>query len=179
VRVCDLPGIAPGAHEDKTMGRRILRHTYRSRALVFVVDVARGEQSENDVLDEVEMLRREACLYDPLNNEKPWMVIGTKCDMLHRDALFHLDSLHFRLRARYGREVPVVGTSSRFGLGLTRTVRTIRQLVYPDLLEPSYRVAAEPAHHTHHQIPNVLHGPYGGPLPSLGEFSPPLLLAPG
>lgn len=30
------------------MGRRILRHTYRSRALIFVVDVARGERSEED-----------------------------------------------------------------------------------------------------------------------------------
>lgn len=30
------------------MGRRILRHTYRSRALAFVVNVARGERSEED-----------------------------------------------------------------------------------------------------------------------------------
>lgn len=35
--------------EDKLMGRRILRHTYRSRALAFVVNVARGEKSEEDV----------------------------------------------------------------------------------------------------------------------------------
>lgn len=31
------------------MGRRILRHTYRSQALAFVVNVARGERSEEDV----------------------------------------------------------------------------------------------------------------------------------
>eukprot|EP00933_Yihiella_yeosuensis_P062558 TRINITY_DN65542_c0_g1_i1.p1 TRINITY_DN65542_c0_g1~~TRINITY_DN65542_c0_g1_i1.p1 ORF type:complete len:315 (+),score=40.75 TRINITY_DN65542_c0_g1_i1:74-946(+) len=176
VRVCDLPGIAAGAHADKDMGRRILRHTYRSRVLVIVVDVARGEQSENDILEEVEMLRKEACLFDPLNSEKPWMVVGTKCDMLHRDALFHLDSLYFRLRARYGVEVPVVGTSSRFGLGMTRMVRTIRQLVYPNLLEPSYRVGAEPV--VNMQQPNMLHGPYGGPLPSLGEYEVPVLISP-
>ena len=30
---------------------------------------------------------KEAIEYDPLNREKPWMVIGTKCDMLHRDPL--------------------------------------------------------------------------------------------
>ena len=29
----------------------------------------------------------EALEFDPLNREKPWMVIGTKCDMLHRDPL--------------------------------------------------------------------------------------------
>lgn len=176
VRVCDLPGLAAGAHEDKTMGRRILRHTYRARVLVFTVDVARGEQSENDVLEEVEMLRREACLFDPLNAEKPWMVVGTKCDMLHKDALFHLDSLYFRLRARYGFEVPVVGTSSRFGLGLTRLVRTIRQLLFPDMLEPSKRVEAE---RSLRNFPHVLHGPYDGPLPSLGTFHAPLLISKG
>ena len=47
------------AFEDKLMGRRILRHTYRSRGLAIVVNVARGERSEEDVLEEVEMLREE------------------------------------------------------------------------------------------------------------------------
>ncbi|CAE7458342.1 obg [Symbiodinium pilosum] len=170
IRVCDLPGLSEGAHEDKLMGRRILRHTYRSRALAFVVNVARGESSEQDVLSEVEMLREEAIRFDPLNKEKPWMVIGTKCDLLHRDPLFHLDSLFYRLRARYGEEVPVVGTSSRFGLGITRTVRTLRQLIYPDMLEARPRLGADPELR---RQPKVLHGPYLGPLPSLGEYADP------
>lgn len=176
IRVCDLPGLKEGAHEDKDVGRRILRHTYRSHALVFVVDVARGERPESDVLQEVEMLREEACLFDPLNREKPWMVVGTKCDALHRDALFHLDSLHFRLRARYGLDVPVVGTSARFGLGLSRLVRTLRKVLFPNDLEPTRRVLAE---RVDNWLPSPLHEPYRGPLPSLtrGEV-PPLLLSP-
>lgn len=169
VSICDLPGLKRGAHDDKLMGRRILRHTYRSRALAFVVNVARGERSEEDVLEEVEMLRQEALEFDPLNREKPWMVIGTKCDMLHRDPLFHLDSLFYRLRARYDDDIPVVGTSARFGLGLNRCVRTLRQLVYPDMLEPRYRLGADPILRF---PPKVLHGPYTGPIPSLGEYQP-------
>merc|ERR1719436_1793017 len=107
------------------------------------------------------MLRREAGLFDPLNWEKPWMVVGTKCDALHRDALFHLDSLHFRLLARYGREVPVVGTSSRFGLGLTRVVRTIRDLLFPVAVNM--------------RLPGVIHNRFDGHLPSLGSIPRPLL----
>lgn len=175
IRLCDLPGLKQGAHEDKSMGRRILRHTYRSRILCFVVDVARGERSEIDALEEVEMLRREAIMFDPLNAQKPWMVVGTKCDMLHRDALFHLDSLHFRLRARHGVDVPVVGTSSRFGLGLTRLVQTMRQLLYPDTLELRDR---QKAARFVTELPGVLHGRYDGHLPSLGEGPPPPLLLP-
>ena len=41
------------------MGRRILRHTYRSRALAFVVNVARGERSEEDA-PRLEKINRKA-----------------------------------------------------------------------------------------------------------------------
>jgi len=179
VRIADLPGVKPGAHEDKDMGRRILRHTYRSRVLAFIVDVARGERPETDVLEEVEMLREEACLFDPMNRDKPWMVVGTKCDMLHRDTLFHLDSLHYRLRARYGLDVPVVGTSARFGLGLTRLVRTIRQLVFPDSVAISQRVpgqAVPTVPKLMKELPGVVHGPFDGSMPSIRGGTVPLLL---
>lgn len=174
IRLCDLPGIKQGAHLDKDMGKRILRHTYRSRALAFVVDVARGERNAAETVEEVEMLREEAIKFDPLNAQKPWMVIGTKCDALHRDALYHLDSLHFRLRARHGLEIPIIGTSSRFGLGLERLVRAIRQLIYPDLLEANRRLPAERFVTQH---PGVLHTPFTGYLPSLDSgWTPPLML---
>jgi len=175
MRLCDLPGLKEGASEDKLMGRRILQHTYRSRVLVFVVNMARGQHSDHDTLQEVEALRREAIAYDPLNEQKPWMVVGTKCDALHRDAMFHLDSLHFRLRARYG-DIPVVGTSARFGLGLTRLVRTLRQLLYPDLLEARRRL---PAERFVTQLPGVLHEPFTDPLPSIdGKHWTPQLMLP-
>lgn len=42
---------------------------------------------------------------------------------LKQNPRFHLDSLFYRLRARYDDDIPVIGTSSRFGLGLNRCVR--------------------------------------------------------
>merc|ERR1712232_99533 len=123
--------------------------------------VARGASPSHDAVEEVEALREEACAFDPLNRQKPWLVVGTKCDALHRDALFHLDSLYARLRARHGCEVPVVGTSSRFGLGLTRLVRMIRDLVYPDTLELVNRVPAVPVDM---RLPGVVHERFGGML---------------
>lgn len=44
---------------------------------------------------------------------------------LKQNPRFHLDSLFYRLRARYDDDIPVIGTSSRFGLGLNRCVRTL------------------------------------------------------
>lgn len=221
-----------------------------------------------DLIEEVQLLRREAHGFNPANPFKREMVrnswwlckvflladfwfssislqflclilfwffqvVGTKCDMLHREALFNLDSLHFRLKARFPdipvRSIPVwivmdycsvwyyfrkkrkihhikirfihvhnnhaqhnlpscryptrqvtvpvaetlsiteltcwhfssflatvffisvlrsfhqlVGISARFGLGLDRLVRTIRELVYPDMVVQTSRVQSQP-----------------------------------
>lgn len=35
-------------------------------------------------------------------------IIATKCDALHRGALYHLDSLYFRLKNHFP-DIPVVG----------------------------------------------------------------------
>ena len=48
------------------------------------------------------------------------------------------------------------------------TIRgNLRQLVFPDLLEPVRRL---PSERLDNQLPGVLHGPFEGPLPSLGEL---------
>ncbi len=105
-------------------------------------------ESPRDIIEELEMLRHEACEFDPRNKDKPWVVVGTKCDMLHRDALYNLDSLYFRLRAKHP-DCIVLGVSARFGLGIDRLVNVLRQLVHPDMLLPLSRVTAKP-------IPEIL-----------------------
>ncbi|CAD7939612.1 unnamed protein product [Amoebophrya sp. A120] len=55
-----------------------------------------------DAFQQFLTLRREAIRYDPLNAEKPFLIVGTKCDRLHEDALYNLDSVFFRWRARFG-----------------------------------------------------------------------------
>eukprot|EP00392_Amoebophrya_sp_AT5.2_P012538 g12645.t1 len=199
VRVTDLPSFLTGAAEEGNVGRRVLRHTYRARLLVFVVDMARkkdegmtigsaavrvssstssllgppasgedrgsqggdgevnkekdfegdeddyhprhrriadyikrgdavlaekrpssdkstagtststftGRSYSHEALDGFEQflqLRREAVRYDPLNAEKPFLIVGTKCDRLHDDALFNLDSVYFRWQGRFARD---------------------------------------------------------------------------
>lgn len=121
-KITDLPGVAEGS-KDAPQGVRTLRHTYRARMLLFVVDV-----TIPDPLKQLEMLQEEAYSHDPRNAGKPFIVVGTKCDALHKDALFNLDSLYYRLHARQG-DVLCVGTSARFGLGILRLVRSIRSLM--------------------------------------------------
>ncbi len=215
-RITDLPGIMSGAADDKVQGRRVLRHTYRSKLLLFVVDIARKPQSKHGVpqfssttkglggnevspdadeetgpgaesncerrgrkssrgarnvskeqqTDESEeekaeeedaafsgdhhykdaweqflRLRKEAIDFDPLNAEKPFIIVGTKGDMLHKDSLFNLDSLFFRWQGKgFTRSnSDVVGVSARFGLGMSTLVRVIRSLLQNDSLEMRVR----------------------------------------
>ncbi|KEP66301.1 UNVERIFIED_CONTAM: GTP-binding protein [Hammondia hammondi] len=179
-KLMDLPAVCPGAHQDKSRGMRILRHLYRSRLLVYVVDVARGASlhpvhlgktattteerllltedqplsgaegpacggvtGQGDPFEDFLYLREEVMKHRKDNEGKKELVIATKCDALHRGSLYHLDSLYHRLRNQFP-EIPIVGVSARFGLGLQEAVSTIRQLLGPeDWLVKERRVQME------------------------------------
>ncbi|PFH33339.1 GTP-binding protein [Besnoitia besnoiti] len=170
-KLMDLPALCPGAHQDKKRGMRVLRHLYRSRLLVYVIDVARGSSvhrrpaikeekdrllltgdtdfqgspsegeageahyagvtGQGDPLEDFLYLREEVMKHRKDNEGKKELIIATKCDALHRGSLYHLDSLYYRLRSQYP-EIPIVGVSARFGLGLQEAVSTIRQLLGPE-----------------------------------------------
>jgi len=120
----DLPGLRAGAADDCVSGRRVLRHTWRSKLLLYVVDVSSG----SDPLHTLEMLRREILSYDPVYFfERKWIIVGTKCDLLHRDTFFRLDSLQIQANAQLSPDVEVIGVSARFGLGIRELCSAIRR----------------------------------------------------
>lgn len=133
----DLPGVTEGASQDKSRGIRVLRHTWRSKLILYCIDVA----GEDDAFDQLQMLREEVRAFDPTVARKE-MIVATKCDMVHRDSLVKLDSLFFRVQARC--PMPVVGVSARFGLGIPHLVMEIRKSLFPDSLAlPPPRQPAE------------------------------------
>jgi GTP-binding protein len=77
--IADIPGLIEGAHRGLGLGHEFLRHITRCRALLFVLDVA-GSEGRNPVED-LQQLRREIDLYDPLLSKRPWFVIANKIDL--------------------------------------------------------------------------------------------------
>src|SRR5437660_9423352 len=77
--IADIRGLLEGAHRGLGLGHEFLRHITRCRISLFVVDVA-GSEGRNPVED-VQQLRKELDLYDPLLSQRPWFVIANKMDL--------------------------------------------------------------------------------------------------
>jgi GTP-binding protein len=75
--VADVPGLVEGAHEGKGLGHRFLRHLDRARGLVVVVDL-----SSHDPATDLQTVWKELQAHDPGLAARPWMVVGTKADLV-------------------------------------------------------------------------------------------------
>jgi GTPase len=77
--IADIPGLIEGAHKGVGLGHEFLRHITRCRIFLFVVDVA-GSERRNPIED-IQQLRKELDLYDPLLSQRPWFIIANKMDL--------------------------------------------------------------------------------------------------
>lgn len=100
--VADVPGLIEGAHQNRGLGHRFLRHVERASALAFVVDASGGlelntntKSTSTSVLnsslglslkpwDQLELIRREVAEYSSDLLTRPWMVIVNKIDLVAR-----------------------------------------------------------------------------------------------
>ena len=107
--IADIPGLIEGAHRGLGLGHEFLRHITRCRIFLFVVDVA-GSEGRNPVED-LQQLRKELDLYDPLLSQRPWFVIANKMDLSGADE---------NLRALRGKfsKIDIVPVSAAKGEGI-------------------------------------------------------------
>lgn len=87
LRVADIPGIIEGAADGVGLGLTFLRHISRSRMLVYVLDMADGENPPERAY---RVLKAEVESYDPELAARPALVIANKMDEPAAQA--HLDA---------------------------------------------------------------------------------------
>jgi GTP-binding protein len=80
--VADIPGIIEGASKGHGLGLSFLKHIERVSLLMFVLDVTLTE-----VDHELEILRQELNDYNPILNERPYLIVFNKCDMIDPEFL--------------------------------------------------------------------------------------------
>ncbi|MEK7702573.1 MAG: GTPase ObgE [Nitrospirota bacterium] len=78
--VADIPGLIEGAHEGKGLGIQFLRHVERTTLLLHLVDVS--VSGSTDPVHDLKMVRSELTCYEAGLDQKPFMVIATKMDVV-------------------------------------------------------------------------------------------------
>ncbi len=84
--IADLPGLIEGSHIRMGLGSRFLKHTLRSKILLFVIDI-NGFQLESrsplrSAFDSIVFLTKELELYEPSLLHKPAILAINKIDQL-------------------------------------------------------------------------------------------------
>ena len=77
--LADVPGLIEGAHADRGLGHRFLRHIERCALLLFLVDMAGTDA--RDPREDYKHLLKELELYDPSLLKKPRLVVANKMDV--------------------------------------------------------------------------------------------------
>ncbi|UKK02049.1 hypothetical protein MACK_001403 [Theileria orientalis] len=124
IRVMDLPPLS--SNTERSMANKITRHLYRSKAIAYVIN-ASDDCDHFETLDSLRQIVKNSRTFDESRAE---MVIMTKCDKIHKNVLFNMDSLYYKLLGSLP-HVPIVATSATHRLGLERCVNTMRDLIYP------------------------------------------------
>ncbi|MCS7149941.1 MAG: GTPase ObgE [Caldimicrobium sp.] len=76
--VADIPGLIEGAHKGLGLGHEFLRHIERTRIILYILDITRGE----DISKDIESLQRELYLYNPKLLEKDFLIALNKIDTI-------------------------------------------------------------------------------------------------
>jgi GTP-binding protein len=77
--MADIPGIISGAHENKGLGLRFLRHIERCQLLLFILDMAGVDGRQP--WDDYRQLLEELHCYNPQLLKKRRLVVANKMDM--------------------------------------------------------------------------------------------------
>lgn len=77
--LADIPGLIEGAHENRGLGHRFLRHIERCKLLVILLDMAGTD--DRHPWDDHKHLLRELELYDPALLDKPRLIVANKMDL--------------------------------------------------------------------------------------------------
>ena len=114
--IADIPGLIEGAHRGLGLGHEFLRHITRCGVLVFVIDIA-GIEGRNPIED-LQNLRREIELYDPMLSDRLWLVAANKLDLPNANE--NLDALRQRFP-----KISIVPISAAKGEGMDVLKQTL------------------------------------------------------
>ncbi|KAM3134693.1 hypothetical protein pb186bvf_013168 [Paramecium bursaria] len=86
--ISDIPGLIEDAHLNKGLGIEFLRHIERCKMLLYVLD------AQEDVENQLNILKKEIHEYNPKILQKPSLVIVNKIDLIDNQNYFGISAKH-------------------------------------------------------------------------------------
>lgn len=120
ISVCDVPGLIPGAHQNKGLGHAFLRHIRRCKVVLILLDMAGSEGRKP--WEDHEQLLDELRHYNERLLERPRLIVANKMD--EPQAVEYLKS--FRRRVPKTAIFPI---SAILEEGVPKLLETLRSVV--------------------------------------------------
>ena len=125
--VADIPGLIEGASEGAGLGMQFLRHVERTRCLVHLVDVS-DASGRPDPVEDFKVIMGELDKFGAGLDEKPMIVVASKCDVANPDKLESLRKFVARKKLEFYEISAVTGEGIRdLEWAMARYVEEVRR----------------------------------------------------
>lgn len=115
--IADIPGIIEGAHQNKGLGLKFLKHIERTKILFYILDI-----TKEDPLQDFKILQDEIRAHDPKILDKPSILILNKCDEEHSQE--EVQKVHDTVKS-----LPIYTISAQTGEGVDTLLKGIISLL--------------------------------------------------
>ncbi len=126
IYIADIPGIIKDAHKNRGLGLAFLKHIERSKALVYIIDVAPlGEIS--DPIEDYKILRNELLQHNEALLQRPSIIALNKCELEGAD-----DYIKAFKKAFADEKAEVIVISAKESIGIETLSQKIKALAQVD-----------------------------------------------
>ncbi len=123
--IADLPGLIEGAHQNKGLGHKFLKHIERTKILIIVLDGSMDPFDKRSPLNDLVTLFNELSLYNKNYIEKPFIIALNKCDSEDENFKKNLELLNSDNKF-LKKELVII--SAKYGTGLETLSQKIREM---------------------------------------------------
>lgn len=129
VAVADIPGLLEGASQNRGLGLGFLRHIERTKALIFVLDMAPKKEDISPILRLNSLMEELEVYQKDLLKSKPFLIVANKMD--ENEAHFNLE----KLRENVPKGVRIFPTCAVLEEGIEELKEGIWKLIFQNSRE--------------------------------------------
>jgi GTP-binding protein len=123
--LADLPGLIEGAHANKGLGHKFLKHVERTKFLLFLLDGSLDPYDKRSPLNDLNCLFQELSLFNKTYSEKPFLIALNKCD-INQDN--HNKNLELLKNSDVFQKAKIISISGKEAIGLEELVLGLKEM---------------------------------------------------